>query len=50
MDLDEAGERMYGGEANTVVAFQTGQLRYIIQYHGYMVVYDSIYLYFTTTY
>ena len=29
MDLDEAGKRLYGGEANAGVAFQIGQLRYI---------------------
>ena len=28
MDLDEAGKRLYGGEANAGVAFQIGQLRY----------------------
>ena len=28
MDLDEAGNRLYGGEANAGVAFQIGQLRY----------------------
>ncbi len=28
MDLDEAGKRFYGGEANAGVAFQIGQLRY----------------------
>jgi hypothetical protein len=44
MDLDEAGKRLYGGEANAGVAFQIGQLRYIVQYHWYMVVYDNIYL------
>jgi hypothetical protein len=29
MDLDEAGNRLFGGEANAGVAFQIGQLRYI---------------------
>ena len=29
LDLDEAGKRLYGGEANAGVAFQIGQLRYI---------------------
>ena len=29
MDLDEAGKRLYGGEANAGAAFQIGQLRYI---------------------
>jgi hypothetical protein len=30
MDLDEAGECLFGGEANAGVAFQIGQLRYIL--------------------
>ena len=29
MELDEAGKRLYGGETNTGVAFQIGQLTYI---------------------
>ncbi len=29
MDLDEAGKRLFGGEANAGVAFQIGQLTYI---------------------
>ena len=29
MDLDEAGKRLFGGEANAGVAFQIGQLRYV---------------------
>ena len=29
MELDELGERIYGGEANAVVSFQIGQLRYV---------------------
>jgi hypothetical protein len=29
MDLDEFGNRLFGGEANAGVAFQIGQLRYI---------------------
>ena len=32
MDLDEAGKRLYGGEANAGLAFQIGQLRYILFY------------------
>ena len=28
MDLDELGNRLFGGEANAEVAFQIGQLRY----------------------
>jgi hypothetical protein len=30
LDLDEAGKRLYGGEANAGVAFQIGQLRYML--------------------
>ena len=30
MDVDEAGKRLFGGEANAGVAFQIGQLRYIL--------------------
>ena len=29
LDLDAAGQRLFGGEANAGVAFQIGQLRYI---------------------
>ena len=29
MDLDEAGKRLFGGQANAGVAFQIGQLKYI---------------------
>ncbi len=29
MDVDEIGQRLFGGEANAVVSFQIGQLRYI---------------------
>jgi hypothetical protein len=29
MDVDAAGQRLFGGEANAGVAFQIGQLRYI---------------------
>jgi hypothetical protein len=32
MDLDEAGKRLYCGEANAGLAFQIGQLRYILIY------------------
>jgi hypothetical protein len=35
LDLDAAGKRLYGGEANAGVAFQIGQIRYIIQYLWY---------------
>ncbi len=34
MDLDEAGKRLFGGEANAGVAFQIGQLRYKPVYIG----------------
>ncbi len=30
LDLDEAGKRLYGGEANAGVAFQIDQLRYML--------------------
>ena len=30
MELDELGERMYGGEANAGVSFQISQLRYVL--------------------
>ena len=30
LDLDEAGKRLYGGEVNAGVAFQIGQLRYML--------------------
>jgi hypothetical protein len=30
LDLDEAGKRLYGSEANAGVAFQIGQLRYML--------------------
>jgi hypothetical protein len=30
MDLDEAGKRLFGGEANAAVSFQIGQLRCVI--------------------
>ena len=30
MDLDEAGKRLFGGEANAGVSFQIGQLRCVI--------------------
>ena len=33
MDLDEAGKRLLRGEANAGVAFQVGQLRYVILIH-----------------
>jgi hypothetical protein len=29
MDLDELGNRLFGGESNAGVAFRIGQLRYI---------------------
>ena len=39
MDLDEAGKRLFGGEANAGVAFQIGQLRYILYCVWYMKLY-----------
>ena len=32
MDVDTNGKRLFGGEANAGVAFQIGQLRYILVY------------------
>jgi hypothetical protein len=43
MDLDEAGKRLFGGEANAGVAFQIGQLRYIPLLHQYIPVHTSTY-------
>jgi hypothetical protein len=43
MDVDEAGERLFGGEANAGVSFQIGQLRYILCCTLYMTVYNSMY-------
>jgi hypothetical protein len=45
MDLDEAGKRLFGGEANAGVAFQIGQLRYI--HFGYIDIHISTYEYYT---
>lgn len=45
MDLDEAGKRLYGGEANAGVAFQIGQLRYKLLNLKYIPVHTSTYLY-----
>ena len=36
MDLDEAGKRLFGGEANAGVAFQIGQLRCVIYSNTYI--------------
>ena len=36
IDLDEAGRRLLGGETNTGVAFQIGQLRYFILLNMYV--------------
>ena len=41
LDLDEAVKRLFGGEANAGVAFQIGQLRYIIYIYMYV---HSLYL------
>ena len=43
MDVDEAGERLFGGEANAGVSFQIGQLRYILCCTLFMSVYNSMY-------
>ena len=43
MDLDEAGKRLFGGEANAGVAFQIGQLRYIPVLYQYILVQTSMY-------
>ena len=60
MDVDEAGQRLYGGVANAGVAFQIGQLRYIqlfLKIHAgmyqYIPVHTSTHLYIpvhTSTY
>ena len=36
IDLDEFGKRLFGGEANAGVAFQIGQLRYVILIYMYI--------------
>ena len=36
MDLDEAGKRLFGGEANAGVSFQNGQLRCVIYSNTYI--------------
>ncbi len=43
LDVDPAGQRLFGGEANAGVAFQIGQLRYIQGYTCMYYVYTSIY-------
>ena len=45
MDLDEAGNRLFGGEANAGVAFQIGQLRYILGLWWYTIVCTRMYYY-----
>ena len=45
MDLDEAGKRLFGGEANAGVAFQIGQLRYKQLFCKYTPVCTSTYMY-----
>ncbi len=47
LDLDEAGKRLFGGEANTGVAFQIGQLRYIPVLYRYIPVHKRTVLYLT---
>ena len=45
MDLDEAGKRLFGGEANAGVAFRIGQLRCVIfSYNAVHGMYMSIYI------
>ena len=45
MDLDEAGKRLFGGEANAGVAFQIGQLRCVIfSYNAVHCMYMSTYI------
>ena len=36
MDLDEAGKRLFGGEANAGVSFQIGQLRCVVYLYMYV--------------
>jgi hypothetical protein len=43
LDLDEAGKRLFGGEANAGVAFQIGQLRYIPVCYRYIPVHTLTY-------
>ena len=54
MDLDEAGKRLFGGEANAGVAFQIGQLRCVIYSNTYilcMYMYiPCVYMYIACTY
>ena len=45
MDLDEAGKRLFGGEANAGVAFHIGQLRYKQLFFKYTLVCTSTYMY-----
>jgi hypothetical protein len=45
LDLDEAGKRLFGGEANAGVAFQIGQLRYIPVLCKYIPVHTEMYWY-----
>ncbi len=47
MDLDEAGKRLFGGEANAGAAFQIGQLRYITCIYLYI---HGIFFYILCTY
>jgi hypothetical protein len=45
LDLDEAGERLFRGEANAGVAFQIGRLRYKFLCSKYIQVHTSTYWY-----
>ena len=42
LDVDAAGQRLFGGEANAGVAFQIGQVRYILGYTYIYYVHTSI--------
>jgi hypothetical protein len=42
MDLDEAGNRLFGGQASAGVAFQIGQLRYIRTYAVFVSIFGYI--------
>ena len=50
MDVDEAGKRLFGGEANAGVAFQIGQLRYKQLFCKYTLVCTSTYIFLHTIY
>ncbi len=41
MELDELGERIFGGKANAGVSFQIGQLRYVLVHDEYIPVHTQ---------